>query len=328
MHKISTYRLSARTDFCDAKKSVLLKTADDEFWIPLSGTMRVSDPFVVGDWFLFDAKQQKIIRRLHRKSLFKRVTSAKHLYIQLIGANIDTLFIVTSCNDDFNLNRLERYLTFANDAQTQAVIIITKSDLCADIAPYKKALKELGNIDYVFVNGCDTESLKPLQQWCGVGQTIALMGSSGVGKSTIVNTLMGDDIQVTADIRSDDSKGRHTTTHRSIHSLKGGGLLLDSPGIRELQTLANVDAIDTTFSDIVTLAQDCQFSDCAHDAELGCAVKAAIANHQLSQRRFDNYKKLCFESARANQMLDKRLKSERQTSKYRQSNKVKYKQLK
>lgn len=310
------------------KESVLLKTIEDEFWIPLSGTMRSSDPFVVGDWFLFDAQQQKIIRRLNRKSLFKRVTSAKHLYIQLIGANIDTLFIVTSCNDDFNLNRLERYLTFANDAQTQAVIIVTKSDLCADITPYKEALKELGDMDYAFVNGCNAESLKPLQQWCGVGQTIALMGSSGVGKSTIVNTLMGDDIQLTADIRADDSKGRHTTTHRSIHSLKDGGLLLDSPGIRELQTLATQEAVDATFGDIVTLAHNCQFRDCNHDTEVGCAVKAAIAEHQLSQRRFDNYKKLCFESARANQMLDKRLKSERQTSKYRQSNKVKYKQLK
>lgn len=314
--------------FSMQKESVLLKTEVGEFWIPLSGTMRSADPFVVGDWFLFDSHQQKIIRRLKRKSLFKRITSAKHLYIQLIGANIDTLFIVTSCNDDFNLSRLERYLTFVHDAQTQAVIIITKSDLCADTTPYIKALKELGDIDYIFADALSEHSLQNLKKWCGLGQTIALMGSSGVGKSTIVNTLMGGDVQMTGAIRDDDSKGRHTTTHRSIHILKNGGLLLDSPGIRELQTLANQDAVHTTFDDIITLAQNCEFRDCQHDKEQGCAVKDAINNQKISQRRFDNYKKLSFESERANQMLSKRLKSERQTSKYRQSNKVKYKQLK
>ncbi|MFV0431523.1 MAG: ribosome small subunit-dependent GTPase A [Alphaproteobacteria bacterium] len=311
--------------FAMQKEMLLLKTIHKEFWLPLSGKMRAADPFTVGDWFLFDEAEQKIIRRLNRKSLLKRVTSAKHLYIQLAAANIDTVFIVSSCNDDFNLARLERYLTLAQDGGCDAVIILTKSDLCNDISPFTLALKELGDIAYIVVNALDKKELeeKILKQ-CQRGQTIALMGSSGVGKSTIVNSLLGEEVQRTSSIRQADSKGRHTTTHRSVHMLKNGTLLLDSPGIRELQLLSSSDAIDTVFDDIISLAADCKFRDCSHGREIGCNVQKAIKEGKLAQRRLDNYQKLLFESERGNQKLNQRLKSERKTNRYQKSNKVKY----
>ncbi len=310
--------------FSMQKEMLYLKTAECEYALPLSGSMRAADPFIVGDWFLFDENAHKIIRRLNRKSLFKRVTSAKHLYVQLSGANIDTLFIVTSCNQDFNLNRIERYLTLASDAGSDAIVVITKSDLCGDMEIYESTLKELGDVPHIFINALDAQNIAPLYKWCKQGKTIALMGSSGVGKSTIVNTLLGGDVQKTGGIREDDAKGRHTTTHRSLHILTKGGILLDSPGIRELQLLANTEAVDDVFRDITALAGECKFRNCAHDKEVGCAVQQAIMEGRISQRRFDNYTKLRFEAMRATEMLDRRLKSERQGRGYQKSNKVKY----
>lgn len=311
--------------FSVQKNQLSFKNIHEDFTFDITGKMRLDDPFTIGDWFLFDP-EKKLIRRLKRKNVFKRVTSAKHLYVQLAGANIDTLFIVTSCNHDFNLARLERYLALAQDSEVFPVIILTKTDLCDDVYFYTDQLRELGNsIIFETVNATDASTLKGLEPWIYKGQTIAFMGSSGVGKSTLVNHIYGEDIQQTADIREDDSKGRHTTTHRSMHLLNNGAILLDSPGIRELQLLADGDAIDDVFAEISELAKGCKFRDCSHDTEPGCKVQQALKEGDLEPRRFENYLKLKAESSRTTQTLHERRASEKKFSKMVKSVQTKYK---
>lgn len=301
--------------FSVQKNRLFFKNIHEDFQLDISGRMRQDDPFTIGDWFLLD-DDKNIIRRLTRKNVFKRVTSAKHLYVQLAGANMDTLFIVTSCNNDFNLARLERYLALAKDSDVFPVILLTKTDLCSDIDFYTSQISQLGNhILYAAVNATSGESLAALTPWIYKGQTIAFMGSSGVGKSTIVNHFCGHMVQQTAAIREDDSKGRHTTTHRSMHLLPKGGILLDSPGIRELQLLADEEAISDVFAEITELALGCKFRNCSHGSEPGCKVRQALEEGTLDQRRFDNYMKLKSESQRTMQNLHERRSSEKKFSK-------------
>ncbi len=311
--------------FSIQKNQLLFKNIYEDFKIDITGKMRLDDPFTVGDWFLCD-ENQKLIRRLSRKNVFKRVTSAKHLYVQLAGANIDTLFIVTSCNHDFNLARLERYLALAKESEVFPVIILTKTDLCDDVNFYTNQLPSLDRgIIFETVNATCKESLTCLQPWIYKGQTIAFMGSSGVGKSTIVNHFCGKNVQQTGEIRKNDSRGRHTTTHRSMHLLENGAILLDSPGIRELQLLAGDEVINDVFSKITKLAKQCKFRNCNHESEPGCKVQQALQEGSLDRRRFDNYLKLKAESSRVNQSLHERRSSEKKFAKIVKSVKTKYK---
>lgn len=252
----------------------------------------------VGDWLMLD-KGLTPLCLLERKTLIKRRSAGRDAVLQLIAANIDTLFIVTSCNDEFNLNRIERYLALAAEANIDAVVVLTKKDLCADASVYVDALRQhYPALPIEVVNGTATQDVEVLRLWCVRGQTIALLGSSGVGKSTLLNSLQGDVEQVTAPIREKDSKGRHTTTSRSLHRLQGGGILLDTPGMRELQMVDCEEGIHSTFIDIEQLAQQCRFHDCGHRAEPGCAVMLAVNEGRLEQRRLDNYHKLLAEQAR------------------------------
>jgi ribosome biogenesis GTPase len=204
----------------------------------------------VGDWLLVD-KEYQPQRILQRKSLIKRRCAGKESSVQLIASNIDTVFIVTSCNDEFSINRIERYLTIASESNIHSVVVLTKIDLCSDVGTYTDILyKSNPNLPVEAVNAKDPSTLGVLRQWIESGQTVALLGSSGVGKSTIINTLMGVQDQITGPIRASDSKGRHTTTARSLHCLPGGGLLLDNPGMRELQIVDSENGIMSTFSDI------------------------------------------------------------------------------
>jgi ribosome biogenesis GTPase len=247
----------------------------------------------VGDWVLLDAGRRRIVRLLARRSLLLRRAAGRQHELQPLAANVDTMFLVTSCNEEFNRSRVERYLALALDAGIQPVVVLTKADLTDHPETYRDAVQRLlPALPVVAVNARDPATLAEVRQWCRTGQTVALFGSSGVGKSTLVNSLMGAPVQDTGSIRDADSKGRHTTTSRSLHLLRDGGLLLDGPGMREL-TLADVDqGVAALFIDIEALAAECRFRNCRHDAEPGCAVRAALAAGALDARRLESYRKL------------------------------------
>ena len=231
-------------------------------------------------------------------SLFSRKAAGTKSSIQLIGANVDTVFLVCSMNQDFNLNRIERYLILANDAAVEPVVVLSKMDCCDDPQDYVQQVEALDPLLIVVpVNSLDPDSVRNLEPWCAAGKTVALLGSSGVGKSTLVNTLCNHTVQDTRSIRENDAKGRHTTSRRSLHLLPAGGLLLDTPGMRELQMAGCEYGVEETFTDIVELSTQCKFTDCQHVNEPGCSVQAQICADRLEKRRLSNYLKLMREQA-------------------------------
>ncbi len=255
--------------------------------------------FAVGDWVLADPQSRLLIRRLDRQSLLQRRTEGAKTQ-QLIAANVDTLFIVTSCNDDFNPARLERYLALANEAGTNPVIVLTKMDQVADVSPFQEQASALQrDLAVIALNAKSADALAALAPWCGPGRTVAFVGSSGVGKSTLLNTLAEkspEAAQPTGDIREDDAKGRHTTTARSLHPITGGGVLIDTPGMRTLHVSDIATGLDTLFAEIAERAPDCRFRDCSHLSEPGCAVLAAVADGTLDPDRLDRWRKLVEEN--------------------------------
>ncbi len=250
----------------------------------------------VGDWLMLDLVTFRPRRLLQRKSLFKRWVAGTGHKLQLIAANVDTLFIVSSCNQDFNPARLERYLVLAREADIIPVVVLTKSDLTDAPEEFvRAAAKLLPGLLVEVLDARDPASVVCLTRWCARGQTVALVGSSGVGKSTLVNTLTGVGRIATQDIREDDDKGRHTTSGRALYRLPGGGWFLDTPGMRALRLTDVKTGIEDVFSDIVVLARTCRFADCRHDAEPGCAVLAAIDAGTLDSERFKRWRKLAAE---------------------------------
>jgi ribosome biogenesis GTPase len=258
--------------------------------------------YAIGDWVLVEARTQLLIRRLERKTLLQRRTEGSR-QPQLVAANVDTLFIVTSCNADFDPARLERYLALANQAGTTPVILLTKADTAEDAQAYRKeAIALQRGLDVVTLDARSQEAATILASWCGAGLTVALVGSSGVGKSTLVNTLAGlrgDSAQETGGIREQDAKGRHTTTARSLHAIAGGGWVIDTPGLRTLHVSNAADGIDELFAEITDLAPSCRFRDCTHAHEPGCAVQAAVTAGTLPAERLARWRKL-FEENRDN----------------------------
>ncbi len=261
----------------------------------------------VGDWLLLDEAAHRPTRLLTRQSLFSRRAPGKARKLQLIAANIDTLFIVTSCNQDFNIARLERYLALAREAGVVPVIILTKADLTKTPEEYLIAAANLAeNLQVEIVDARDNASVAHLGKWCGRGQTVALVGSSGVGKSTLVNTLSGVDRAATRAVREGDDKGRHTTSVRTFHQLPSGGWLVDTPGIRELQLTDVKEGLEQVFSDILELAAECRFNDCQHGTEPGCQVQAAIKAGTLDPNRLQNWRKLAAEESHNTESLSER----------------------
>lgn len=255
--------------------------------------------YAVGDWVLADPQTDMLVSRLDRKTVFRRRPEVGRTQ-QLVAANIDTLLIVTSCNADFNIDRLERYLIMANQAGSNSVIVLTKADTAEDAGLFESQAKALQrDLPVVALNGRSADARSLLSSWCGVGQTIALVGSSGVGKSTLVNTLTGassDTEQKTGAIREYDAQGRHTTTARSMHSIPSGGWVIDTPGIRTLFVSDVTDGIDTLFADIAELAPLCRFRDCTHAHEPGCAVQAAVKSGKLDADRLERWRGLVSEN--------------------------------
>lgn len=252
----------------------------------------------VGDWALLDTRTQRLVRRLNRKSLFKRRASGADRREQLIAANVDTLFIVSSCNEDFNEARLERYLAIAREARVMAIIVLTKADLVDTPRDFvRRATRLARGVQVEAVNALQDDELDCLEPWLQSGQTVALLGSSGVGKSTLTNTLLGLQKIATHAIREDDAKGRHTTTSRSMYQLPSGAWLIDTPGMRELQLTDVKTGLDDVFAEISTLADKCRFTDCAHVDEPGCRVKNAIETGDIDQARLDRWRKLTREEA-------------------------------
>ncbi len=264
----------------------------------LPGEREAEDRCTVGDWLLIDRASDAVVRILERTSLFKRPSPGDDRRIQLIAANIDTLFVVTSCDQDFNVARLERYLVLAREVGVRPVVVLTKVDQTPTPERFADEARALqAGLQIHLVNGRDPASAAHLASYCGAGETVALVGSSGVGKSTLVNTLIGSDDIATQAVREDDGKGRHTTTVREMHRLSGGGWLVDTPGIRELQMSEVTSGVTEVFDDVTDVALECRFANCTHADEPGCAIRAAVEEGTLDPARVIRWRKLAEEDA-------------------------------
>jgi ribosome biogenesis GTPase len=294
-----------------------LYALDGEFEGPgeVSGHLRhealaTADLPVVGDWVLAAAitgsDRALIQARLERRSSISRKAAGRTVSEQVIAANVDRLFVVTAFAGDLNPRRVERYLTAVWEGGAVPVVVVNKSDLAKDAASATARLRErLPFVDIVAVCALSDDGLAPLQPYLRAASTVALIGSSGVGKSTILNRLVGNQLQKIAPVSDADGRGRHTTTARHLIVLPGGGLLIDTPGMRELQPWADTQAVDAAFEDIAEIAAACRFGDCTHTTEPGCAVLAGAADGTISADRLENYRKLLRELAFEERKHDK-----------------------
>lgn len=262
---------------------------DGPVTLPFTGAISAGD-LAIGDWVLSDG--ERICRLLDRKTELSRRAAGHGNAIQMIAANVDTLFIVTSCNADFNPARLERYLALSAESGTEAVVLLTKADTSADAEGYRMQAEKLRRNQIVLaLDARDPAVTATLGSWCRAGQTVALVGSSGVGKTTLTNALTGL-AGPTGPIRESDARGRHTTTIRSLHAVSGGGWLIDTPGMRALSLADASDGIDAVFEDVTELLGQCRFRDCTHQSEPGCAIRLAIDEGRLDEARLNRWDKL------------------------------------
>jgi ribosome biogenesis GTPase len=263
---------------------------------------RISSLPVVGDWVAMKPRKGEEDRAtvhavLPRRTKFSRRSPERPADEQVISANIDTALIVSDLVTDFNVRRLERYLALAHESGAKPVVLLTKLDLSEDVEEMLEELAPVARDAPVHViSNVTGEGVDLVRQYLGPGQTAVLLGSSGVGKSTLINSLMGRERMNTAETR-DDGRGRHTTTHRELVILENGGMIIDNPGMRELGLWDSNAGIRDSFNDIAALAAKCRFSDCSHQSEPGCAVKQAVEEGTLDEERFDNFHKLISERA-------------------------------
>ncbi|MCW5829819.1 MAG: ribosome small subunit-dependent GTPase A [Deltaproteobacteria bacterium] len=256
----------------------------------------------VGDWIGMDIHPggANIVWLFPRRTMLIRKAAGRDSAPQLLAANVDTALVVTSMDDDFSPARLERYLAVIREGGVRPVILLSKADRCDDPAPFEKAAKEAArNVPVHLISAKTGSGLDDVAVYLTPASTTVLIGSSGVGKSTLMNRLAGSYIAATREVRESDHKGRHTTTSRNLYKLPSGALIIDTPGMRELALWESASGLKETFEDIERLASGCRFTDCTHDTEPGCAVKAAIESGALDRRRLESWHKLRREAARS-----------------------------
>ena len=266
----------------------------------------------VGDWVALSWGEPAVIHAvLPRTSSFSRRAPGERVEEQVVAANIAVAFLVSSLDGDFNLRRLERYVAAVYESGAAPVVVLNKADLCADVALRLAEAREVAPGEPVHVVSAHSgEGLGELSEYLKPGRTVALLGMSGVGKSSLVNAFLGRAHQRTANVREEDSRGRHTTTHRELIPLPGGALLLDTPGMRTLALWTDEAGVDASFGEIEALARTCHFRDCAHVREPGCAVLGGLASGELSEERYDSWRKLQREAAAFAARHDARLRFE------------------
>ena len=291
------------------KNSYMISKGVGDVFAELAGKMIYStdssvDLPTVGDWVaadFFDNDQHAIIHNLlARKTLLKRKTSGKNIEFQLIAANIDTAFIMQSLDENFNLRRLERYLVMINESGITPIVLLSKADLMPEVEIEEKIKSIRGVMHGVKILPFSSENgmnLEPIKNMLTPGKTYSLVGSSGVGKTTLLNTLIGSALFDTNPVREIQNKGRHTTTSRQLIQLTCGAMIIDTPGMRELGNISVEAGIEETFSEIIELSNQCKFSNCTHVNETGCAIQNAIKKGALSRQRFQNYLALGKESS-------------------------------
>jgi len=263
--------------------------------------MEIGRP-AVGDWVIITAHAAEMTCTIHavlpRKSKFSRKAAGERTEEQVVAANVDTIFIVNGLDGGRNLNlrRIERYLTIAWNSGAEPVIVLNKTDLCGDVGAHVQDVEAIaGGIHIHPVSARERTGLDALRGYLGRGKTVAFLGSSGVGKSAIINALLGEERQRTGDVREGDLTGKHTTTRRDLILLPGGGLVIDTPGMREIQMWTSEDGLQDAFSEITTLGKQCRFHNCKHESEPGCAVREAIEKGIIHSSRLGSYRKLCNE---------------------------------
>jgi ribosome biogenesis GTPase / thiamine phosphate phosphatase len=313
------------------KHSYRVLTEKGEVIAEVSGKFRFGavgqqDFPAVGDWVVLavreDERRATIHKILQRKSKFSRKTAGITTEEQVLAANIDTLFLVTALNNDFNIRRIERYLIIAWESGANPVIVLSKADLCEDVEDKLTQVESVAiGVPVHVVSTIEKFGVKELDRYLFEGNTAALLGSSGVGKSTLINYILGEEIQKVQGLRNDD-RGRHTSTFREMFLLPQGGMLIDTPGMRELQLWNGSEGISEAFEDIEAVSMNCRFSDCKHLKEPGCAVKEAIRNGEIDEKRYENYLKLKKELEyieKKQKTLDKLIENKKSqvTSKYK-----------
>ncbi len=284
------------------KSSYIIQTELGEYAAEITGKLRHQSTqsqnlIAVGDWVVTTLRPSEQKATIHgilpHKSKFSRQAVGEKNNEQVIATNVDVAFLVSGLDQDFNLRRIERYLILAWESGANPVIVLNKADLCSNLEARLADVAAIApGVPIVALSALQQDGLNELRPYLQPGHTVVLLGSSGVGKSTLTNQLLGETVQKTQAVRQGDARGRHTTTHRELLPLPCGGLLIDTPGMRELQLWAGEESLQETFTDVETLAQRCRFRDCQHEHEPGCAVQLALEEGKLNESRLASYQKL------------------------------------